>query len=376
VIIEKAFGRSVELLRKNANKGGFKASSDYYEQIWARDGAIACLAAYYLGDRELRERGLSTLRTLQRHRSKWGQIPTYVDEKRRRIHWHSIDSTLWWILLADLYGLGEESLKASYNWLEGRIVDNTLLLDSGRGMDWMDAAIGREGKVLYINVLWYKVAGLFGEIDPEEIRENVNLLFWPDERTASALESWGFTGFYFPRDFTIPNRLHYLNYVSFGYVDDRMDTWANLLAYLFDVADREKADRMREFINGQRLAEPGPIKSLYPPLLTPGLAWNPIIDAVHPPQHRSLPYQYHNGGIWPFIGGFYVLFLAKLNRREEAEIVLEDLAKVNLESDFNEWLHGLTGQPMGARRQTWNAASYVLAYLALEHGVKPWELKD
>jgi glycogen debranching enzyme len=32
----------------------------------------------------------------------------------------------------------------------------------------------------------------------------------------------------------------------------------------------------------------------------------------------NLPEQYHNGGIWPFVGGFYVAALVKAGRLDEA----------------------------------------------------------
>ena len=33
----------------------------------------------------------------------------------------------------------------------------------------------------------------------------------------------------------------------------------------------------------------------------------------------NLPHYYHNGGIWPFIGGFYVAALVKAGRLKEAQ---------------------------------------------------------
>jgi glycogen debranching enzyme len=86
-------------------------------------------------------------------------------------------------------------------------------------------------------------------------------------------------------------------------------------------------------------------------------------------RHRqNLPYQYHNGGIWPFVGCFWVMLLARRGLREEARRELERLATLNSVNgwEFNEWFHGKTGQPMGMPGQSWNAAMFLLAKAALE----------
>jgi hypothetical protein len=36
---------------------------------------------------------------------------------------------------------------------------------------------------------------------------------------------------------------------------------------------------------------------------------------------------------------------------------------------FNEWFHGLTGEPMGMPGQSWNAASFLLAAMSLKDKV-------
>jgi glycogen debranching enzyme len=80
-----------------------------------------------------------------------------------------------------------------------------------------------------------------------------------------------------------------------------------------------------------------------------------------------MPYQYHNGGIWPFIGGFYVTALVKAGRIDDAYKNLVKLAEANrrgkkVEWEFNEWLHGITGNPMGIVKQAWSAGMFIFAY--------------
>jgi glycogen debranching enzyme len=80
----------------------------------------------------------------------------------------------------------------------------------------------------------------------------------------------------------------------------------------------------------------------------------------------NLPNHYHNGGIWPFIGGLWVRYLHKLKLSELARRELIKLARLcaqglSQEWEFNEWHHGVTGRPMGKAYQTWSAASFIRA---------------
>ena len=78
---------------------------------------------------------------------------------------------------------------------------------------------------------------------------------------------------------------------------------------------------------------------------------------------QNYPHQYHNGGIWPFIGGFWVMWLAKFDK-DLARVELEKLALANSLNDweFNEYLHGQMGTPMGVPYQSWNMAMFIAAH--------------
>ncbi|MFZ5540217.1 MAG: glycoside hydrolase 100 family protein, partial [Pseudomonadota bacterium] len=89
--------------------------------------------------------------------------------------------------------------------------------------------------------------------------------------------------------------------------------------------------------------------------------------------NQNRPYQYHNGGIWPFVGGFWVVALARLGLDDLARTELAKLAHVNSLNDwrFTEWFHGKTLEPMGMAGQGWNAAAFLLARQAVEQGRFP-----
>jgi hypothetical protein len=71
-----------------------------------------------------------------------------------------------------------------------------------------------------------------------------------------------------------------------------------------------------------------------------------------------------------------VRFLAQIGHTELAHQELNMLAEacklgIYSEWEFNEWLHGHTGRPMGKAHQAWSAASYVMAYKALRDDSVP-----
>jgi glycogen debranching enzyme len=81
-------------------------------------------------------------------------------------------------------------------------------------------------------------------------------------------------------------------------------------------------------------------------------------------RHRqNAAWQYHNGGIWPMAGAFWIAALVATGRREAAQRELVKLAEACSLRDwsFSEWLHGRTHAPRGMSQQSWNAAGFLYA---------------
>jgi hypothetical protein len=168
-------------------------------------------------------------------------------------------------------------------------------------------------------------------------------------------------------------RPFYLPYMAFRDYADRLDTLGNLLAILFGVADQAKADKILDYIHGCGLDEPFPVRALYPPLQPGDKDWRDYYRV----RNLNQPHHYHNGGAWPFIGGFYVAALVQAGRHAEAERQLERLATMNRQGrshewEFNEWCHGASGRPMGYAGQSWSTAMYLFAHDAVQHGRVRW----
>ena len=156
---------------------------------------------------------------------------------------------------------------------------------------------------------------------------------------------------------------YYLPYITFRDFGEWFDSFGNLLAILSGIADDRHSRLLLDFIKRNDLANPFPIKAIYPPISHGGKDWR---EYYHH-NNRNLPHQYHNGGIWPFLGGFYVAALVKMDEHEEAKKVLTSLALLNKKGkksswEFNEWFHGKTSKPMGQIEQAWSAVMYIYAY--------------
>ena len=81
------------------------------------------------------------------------------------------------------------------------------------------------------------------------------------------------------------------------------------------------------------------------PVVLPGDAdWRDYYSTL------NAPHSYHNGGVWPFLGGFYVAALVQAGRWDAAAAALERLAELVCKGGFNEWHDGLSGEAMGARQ--------------------------
>jgi glycogen debranching enzyme len=128
--------------------------------------------------------------------------------------------------------------------------------------------------------------------------------------------------------------------------------------------------RIVKTLHAAKASDPYPIRVVLRPLSRQHEMWRPYMS-----RHRqNQPHQYHNGGIWPFVGGFWVMALARVGRSDLAWRELAALAHVNALDDwrFTEWFHGSTLEPMGMAGQSWNAATFLLAQRMLQGGAAGW----
>jgi hypothetical protein len=132
---------------------------------------------------------------------------------------------------------------------------------------------------------------------------------------------------------------------------DYCDVFGNLLAILLDVANPAQEKRILDYLHQVGIAEPYPVRVLNP-VIHPG---NKDWREYYRNNNLNLPEQYHNGGIWPFVGGFYVAALVKAGRMDEARHQLEKLKPIGWvlrkNGSSTSGASGRTGRPMGYPHQ-------------------------
>jgi len=402
-LLQLSYQKALEALRRNITPKGFSACSlddnqvygtdENYRSVWARDGAMTIIWSLDLDDPDIRQCQAATLRTLLTHQTPAGQIPANVSIDNDCPEYSgvggitSIDSGMWVILAVLRYSettgdwsIAEDfrhQLQRTMDWLSAHDSNNCGLLEIPEAGDWTDL-FARSYHVLYDEVLWQRCLMCYAKVlrhfdeeqqaaDYDKWAEHVRVVilrnFWPSTQPHNATD-----------------RLPSFSDVQFGLGDARYlvaeitpfnfswrcDVFGNLLAYLTNLVDRDRALMTFRFLWGVGVNDPGPVKCLYPPVQAGDPEWKPYFTV----NLLNLPNHYHNGGIWPFVGGLWVRYIHKLGLKDIARRELVGLARLcatgaTHEWEFNEWHHGVTGRPMGKAYQAWSAASFLRACHAL-----------
>jgi glycogen debranching enzyme len=372
---------SVELLRANLSPAGIlaatpsrRAQSKSYDAVFARDAAVCILAMARSGDAELIEGARASLSTLARHQAGNGQIPKFVLPRERGADfWYvgCIDATLWWLIAlkhlsrlaphAALEGGMEERIARALRWLQCQEHPGLKLVSQNEASDWADI-MPRSGFVLYSNALWYYVKRLYGLPDAQETRRHFDHLFFPFTGELAEYRRLRLLNHFVRR--RARERELYLSFVNFSFWGEEGDVFGNLLAILCGLAGDARAHAVAHRLESAGIEAPRPVRVT----LTPIEPYSPLWRTYMGRHRQNMVYQYHNGGCWPMVGGFWVMALAALGEHRRAKLALHRLAQANALDGmaFNEWFHGLTGEPMGMTGQSWNAAAFLLAQASLE----------
>lgn len=367
--------KAVETLRKCATKNGFYASGgkDGYNSVWARDSAVGIIGALFAPKNEFKSTIRATLDTLAKHQSAKGQIPNCVDlfsKRKKQVTFATIDSSLWFVIMAKasekIYGkeFGKKyysAIKKAMVWVDYQDAGEDGLPEQQPTSDWQDCFPHKYGHVLSTQALYYAALNLTGEKKKAEgVKARLNGKYGKDLCMFDSK-----LGYYRP--------WIWKNHDGERETEQWFDSLGNFLAVTTGLAEKKHAEKILAFAKKNKIAKPFPVRVIYPPIKKGSPEWKPYFEKCL----ASEPNHYINGGIWPFVGAFYVSALVKQKKFAEARKALELLEKANKlgakkEWEFNEWINPITKEASGSSHHAWSAGGYLFAEASVEKKKVPF----
>lgn len=375
--IEAAKKAALEVLLHNAH-GPFhglpRTAGWGYPEPYTRDLLISILGIAVSENQKLIESIQKVLEILAKNQSPRGHIPSLVHDKEDR---GSSDSTPLFLLAAGVFrkisGQPDflfEAVEKALVWMEYQSPSDRYLVAQQPTSDWRDEQ-WVIGYGLFVNTLMFSALRVLGR------HERADKM----QAAMSRFTITGGTMHHHVHEGLVVKHKPYFAFWSYKvHSSERFDLLGNSLAILSGLASPSRADEMVSWIEAEceAMQMRGDLALDLPP------NFFPYTNPEDPDWHARYalfnnPGEYHNGGIWPFICGFYVAALVAAKRfklAEEKLVALTEAIKKNnsatVEFGFNEWLKAQDGQPMGQDWQSWSAALYLYAAKCVDEKCTPF----
>lgn len=345
-----------------------------YPEPYTRDLLICSLGVIASGDKKLIKSLKRVLETLAANQSKLGYIPSLVHDPDDR---GASDTTplflmavgIWRKYSGDEYFLEDEVNKA-LSWMEHQSPSDNLIVAQMPTSDWRDEQ-WVIGYGLFVNTIvqsYLKLLGL-NEKAKHHLDEIARFAITGERLNRHVHEG-----------LVLKHKPYYALWSYKVYKSERFDLLGNSLAILSGIALKSRAKELviwtesecKNLKNNEDLAVDLPPNFF--PYIRPGEPdWQKRYEKYNQPG------EYHNGGIWPFICGFYIAALIAAGRYRLAEkklIALTNLVRhsrvAQVDFGFNEWHRAQDGAPCGQDWQSWSAAMYLYAAWCVETGKTPF----
>lgn len=401
-VTTEALKKSLELVQRCVTPDGFLASlSDNanYRRIWTRDGVIIGLSTLMTGDEGLVSAFGRTLRTIASYQGPHGEIPSNVGTGEDDVSYGGtagrVDASLWFVIGAAEYWLASGDDQFILEMIP--VLDKVIFLlgaweFNNRGFlyipatgDWADEYI-HSGYVLYDQLLYlqalksykyirFRVLEEPGKESSDKINKLLSMIqanFWIDRQDApthayhEVLYQKGQEAVECCQQ---PYWLPFFSPHGYGY---RFDAFANILASLCGAADSTRCETVDRFIENNVVNEKMKLlPAFYPVITDDDKDWKKL-NVAFSYDFKNRPYEFHNGGLWPMLTGFYTADLARRNKREKAQQYLLAIGaanKMKMEKHnwgFAEFVNGKKFTPGGNSNQCWSASAYLMAYYGLQ----------
>lgn len=375
--IELAKKAALEVLLHNAHgpyHGLPRTAGWGYPEPYTRDLLFSIFGIGVSGDKKLVGSIKKVLETLASNQSAHGHIPSLVHDPEDR---GSSDSTPLFLVGAGIYrkisgdsGFLSEAVDKSLTWMQYQSPSDRYLVTQQPTSDWRDEQWVL-GYGLFVNTLVYSYLRLLGHHDrADKVRHEMGRFTVTD----------GKMNHHTHEGLVVKHKPYYALWSYKIYNSERFDLLGNSLAILSGIASPTRAGELVSWIEDEceTMQKNGDLAVDLPPnffpFIKPGDA-----DWLERYSHYNNPGDYHNGGIWPFICGFYIAALVAAKRFKLAEKKLLALTQIlktsssnNLTYGFNEWVKAQDGKPMGQDWQTWSAALYLYAAKCVEEKKTPF----
>lgn len=387
--MSEVYKKSIELLKKCSSSEGFLASAQdvsNYKRVWARDGVICGLAALASKDDELILTFERTLETLASHQHKVGTIPSNVGVQDGKLDVSygglagRVDAVTWFVIGVCQYayqkdepgfvGKYKHQIEKCLTLLEAWEYNNKHLLYVPLSGNWADEYI-TDGYVLYDQLLriWaLKSYNFFAKNDAisskiEKITEQIEINFFPNSEGEKFHErAYGEVEF---KDF-LP-----CSFSPSGY-KTQFDAFANSLALLLNIGDSTFQDKQLNYaFDLASSSKLGLVPAFWPPIDQNDEHWS-LLKNNCKYEFRNYPYEFHNGGSWSMVNGFFGLALHAKHKIQKVDFILEKINQANEieEFSFYENFNTKTSEPNGVAYCAWSAAAAVLLHQTRNNNFK------
>lgn len=375
--IQEAKKAALEVLIHNANGpyNGLPRTAGWgYPEPYTRDLLFSILGIAVSGNKYLLESIRNVLETLAKNQTEHGHITSLVHDKDNR---GASDTTPLFLLGVGIFRkvTGEkdflqEAVNKALTWMEYQCPPDLHLVAQQPTSDWRDEQWVL-GYGLFVNTVVYSYLRILNQ------HERADKMF-------TEMRNFTNSGNSEPESLHEGFMLKEKPYFAFWsykiYSSERFDLLGNSIAILSGLASTSEAEKMISWVEDacEVMKKSGELSCNLPPNFFPFMQpkdpdWIPRYEIY------NMPGEYHNGGIWPFICGFYVAALVAAKKHKLAMEKLVELTKIikisntkNLAFGFNEWIKAQDGKVKGQDWQTWSAALYLYAAKCVEENSTPF----
>jgi hypothetical protein len=370
-LIEKASQAALEVLLHN-NHGPFRGlprtAGWGYPEPYTRDLLISSLGILTTKNEKLKKSLRRVLETLAKNQSPYGHISSLVHDSEDR---GSSDCTPLFLVGVGLWrkvmnepDFLEGAVRKALVWMEYRSPTNRIMVSQLPTSDWRDEQWVL-GYGLYVNTLVYIYLRLFGLDDRSKmLREHMGRFTVKGDRQNRHVHE----------GLVLRSKPYYALWSYKVFRSERFDLLGNSLAILSGIASHTRANHLIAWIEAEckAMRQREDLVVDLPPNFFPYVRPDDP-DWVPRYQKYNQPGEYHNGGIWPFICGFYIAALVatgKFTLARKKLLVLAELVGqsrvAEVEFGFNEWHRAQDGTPQGQDWQSWSAAMFLYAVECVE----------